>query len=273
MMWRSQRGAALFITFLVMLVLSVLAMAAGVFSHNSLMTGRSQSLDKQAFYVAQAGIQRARQQLIAGNWTAASSPGNTYTESFGAGEYQVTIVDNGSSLYTITSGGYVPTQSSYRARRQLSEANISVSSSNGTNKSLTATASASSSNGSNTPDKANDGSNSTNWEAGTNGSGEWLAMDHGSATSLDKIIVKEQNFIDGVAIEYSDNGSAWTAVSGLSVVESPSKTWTATFTETSHRYFRSVLTASSSSKKVSIDEMQNYDSSSSLGAGQVTTSW
>ena len=97
--------------FLLMLVLSGLALAVGVLGHNSLVSGGSQLLDKQAFYVAEAGWQRARQQLVAGNWTAASSPGNTYTESFGAGEYRVTIVDNGDGTDTITSEGYVPSQS------------------------------------------------------------------------------------------------------------------------------------------------------------------
>ena len=75
-----QRGAALFLTFLVMLVLSGLALAVGMFSRNSMQTGTSQLLDKQAWYIAEAGWQRARQALSVGTWAAASSAGNTYTE-------------------------------------------------------------------------------------------------------------------------------------------------------------------------------------------------
>lgn len=267
-----RRGAVLFLTFLVMLVLSGLATAIGIFSYNSAQTGNSQLLDKQAYYIAEAGWQRARQALVAGTWTAASSPGNTYTETFGAGEYRVTIVDNGGGSYTVTSDGYVPSQAISKARREIVESAITVTSSDGTNLSLTATASASSTSGTNLPALAKDGLTSTKWKAGSNGNG-WLKMDHGSATTLTKIVVKEDNQINDVTIEYSDDNSAWTTPSGLSIIESPSKTWTATFTATSHRYFRASVSADSN-KKPSVKEMEDYNSSiSSLGAGDVSTQW
>jgi Tfp pilus assembly protein PilX len=268
-----ERGAALLATFLLMLVLAGLAMAVGIFGHNSVVGGRNQLQDKQAFYVAEAGWQRARQALVAGTWAAAASPGNTYTESFGAGEYVVVIVNNGNSTYTITSSGYVPNQTNAAARRRIVESELSVSTGTGSNLSLTASASASSSNGTNTPAKANDGSTTTNWESGTNGSGSWLAMDYGSATTLNRIFIDERNFIDGITIEYSDDASSWTTVSGLSVVESPAKNWTCDFTAASHRYFRAVFTAFPSNKKVAVDEMESYSTSMSLGAGSVTTTW
>ena len=85
------RGVALLVTFLLMLVLSGLALAVGVFSHNSLVGSKAELLDKQAFYIAEAGRQRARQALVASTWLAAAAPGNTYTESFGTGEYRVTV--------------------------------------------------------------------------------------------------------------------------------------------------------------------------------------
>lgn len=258
-----------------MLVLAGMALAVGVFSYNSQVGGRSQLLDKQAFYIAEAGWQRARQAINAGTWSAATSPGNTYTESFGAGEYRVTLVDNSDSTYTITSEGYVPNQTATVAKRKIVETAVPVTTGSGNNLSLSATASASSSNGSNTPEKANDGSTSTRWESGTNGSGSWLAMDYGSATTLDKIVVQEHNFIDGLTIKYSDNGSSWTAVSGLSVTESPAKTWTATFTAASHRYFQSELTSVPSNKAAAIKEMESYNTAASptLGTGDFTTQW
>jgi hypothetical protein len=269
----AERGAALLLTFLLMLVLSGLALAASTFSRNSQVTVSSQLLDKQAFYIAEAGWQRARQALAAGTWAAATSPGNIYTESFGTGEYKVTIVDNGSGSYTITSEGYVPNQTTTAAKRKLVESSISVSTSSGTNLSLSATASASSSNGDNLPALAKDELTSTWWEAGDSGSGSWLAMDYTTATTLNQIIVKEKNFIDALTVESSDDASAWSVVSGLSVVESPSKTWTATFTATSHRYFRARFTDVPTSKKASVTEMESYGSSFSLGTGSVTTQW
>jgi hypothetical protein len=274
----------LLLAFLMMLVLSGLAAAAAVFSQNSLATGKAYLLDQQAYYVAEAGQQRARQALVAGTWAAAASPGNTYAEWFPStvttcpsgttpcGQYSVTIVDEGGGEYTVTSSGYVPNSTTYAARRQVAESEFSVTSSNGTNYSLTATASASSSDASNPASHAKDGSTSTKWKAGSNGSG-WLAMDHGSAVTLNKIVVKEDANITGVSIEWSDNGTSWTTANGLSVVESPSKTWTATFTAASHRYFRASVSASSS-KKPSVKEMEDYNSAiSSLGTGEASTTW
>ncbi len=270
----SERGIALFMTFLLLLIFAGLAAAIGIFAHNSQATGKAALLDQQAYYIAEAGWQRARQALVAGTWTAAASPGNSYTESFGTGEYAVTIVDNGGSSYTITSSGYVGNATTYAARRQVVEDALSVTSSNGTNYSLTATATASSTNGSNTASKAKDGNTGTKWEAGTNGNGQWLKMDHGSATTLDKIVVLEDDRINGVTIERSSDNSSWTTASGLSVTESPSKTWTCTFTEASYRYWRATFTASGSSRKVAVQEMQDYNNTlSSLGTGEVSTTW
>lgn len=270
----SERGIALFMTFLLLLIFAGLAAAIGIFAHNSQATGKAALLDQQAYYIAEAGWQRTRQALVAGTWTAAASPGNSYTESFGAGEYAVVIVDNGGSSYTITSSGYVGNAMAYASRRQVVEDALSVTVSDGTNYSLTATATASSTNGSNTASKAKDGNTGTKWEAGTNGSGQWLKMDHGSATTLDKIVVLEDDRINGVTIERSSDNSSWTTASGLSVTESPSKTWTCTFTEAAYRYWRATFTASGSSRKVAVQEMQDYNSTlSSLGTGEVSTTW
>ena len=275
----TEQGAALLLTFVMMLVLSALALAVGVGAQNSASTARSIQADRLASYVSEAGWQRARQALGAGTWMAAASPGNSYTESVTAtdgttvlGQYQVTLVDNGGGEYQITSDGYAPNTTTYTARREIAEYQVAVTSSNGTNQSLTATASTSSSNASHLSSSAKDGNTSTYWKANVNGSG-WLAMDLGSAMTLDKIIVKENSNITGVSVEYSDDGSSWTTISGQSVIASPSPTWTATFTATSHRYFRASVSASSS-KKPSVKEMECYDSSiSSIGTGDMATQW
>lgn len=279
-MKRGERGAALLISVLFLLMLIGLATAGAIHSHTSQLTGRAQLLDKQAFYIAEAGIHRGRQALTAGTWAS----GSTNTESFGAGEYSVTITDNGSCSaggsgcqYTITSNGYIPTSASYVARRQLVESNIPATVSN-TNLSLTATASASSAEGGNPASNANDGDTGSKWRASTAGSGQWLRMDHGSATTVNRIVVLEDSNIDGIsAVQYSDNGSSWTSVSGLSVVESPSKTWTANFTSASHRYFRATFTASGSGDEVRVQEQQHYNTVGGSvgidGSGTYATSW
>ncbi len=266
------RGAILLATFLLLLVLSGLALAAGMAAQNSLSAGQSQLLDKQALYLAEAGWQRSRQATVAGTWTAAAGAGNTYTETFGPGEYQATLVDNGDSTYTMTSNGYVPSQAVTRAKRQVVERQLSVTLANGTNHSLTAAASASSSDSTDVVANVKDGNTSTKWKAGVDGNA-WIKMDFASAITLNKIVVKEHSNVTGVTVDWSDDNISWTTPTGLSVVESPSKTWTATFTATSHRYLRASISASSS-KKPSVKELESYNSSvSSLGTGTVTSQW
>jgi len=153
---------------------------------------------------------------------------------------------------------------------------IPVTSTN-TNLSLSATAAASSTNGSDVPANAKDGSLSTHWQANTQGNGEWLRMDFGASTTLDQIVIQENNRINGVNIQYSSDGTSWNTVSGLSVVESPDKTWTANFTAIGRRYFRAVFTASGASHRVSVEEMESYNTSSGSitldDTGEFSTSW
>jgi hypothetical protein len=289
MIVKEERGATLLITFMMMLAVSGLAVAVAIFARNSQLTGQSQLLDKQAYYVAEAGWQRARQALSAATWQAALSSGTTYTESFGAGEYSVTLVDeeatlteNGDAEYTITVGGYVPTIASYAARRQIIEDDLDATVTN-TNHSSTATASASSSNGSHTAGEANDDADLTDtdpegyWEASTNGSGQWLKFEYtASPPTLNKLYIDEHDRIDGITVEWSDDNSAWSTPSNLSVVETTSKKWTATFDAMAHRYIRLTFTASGSSRKVSVDEWYSYHTASrtaTLSHGDFTTSW
>lgn len=266
-----EQGVALLLTFLMMLVLAGLALAVGVFSQNSLVTGKSQLVDKQAFYIAEAGLQRGRQAFAAGTWTA----GSTNTGTFGAGEYQVTI--SASSPYTMTAEGYVPNQTTPVAQRRAIASGITTS----TNLSLNpnVAASASSSNGNNIPGRAKDGDTGTFWEANTNGANSWLAMDFQTSTTLNQIIVRERRDITSLTIEYSDDSSSWTTVSGLSITISgtgDSEVYTATFTATSHRYFRSFFTGVTSNKKAAVREMEcdeTVNNPVSLSRGTFTTQW
>jgi hypothetical protein len=263
---------------MLMLILGGLALAVGTASHNSVAGARSQFLDRQAFYLAETGWQRARQAIVAGTWTA----GNTYQESFGPGEYRVAIVDNGNGTYTITSDGYLPTYAfcsanpqHCRASRRVTEAAVPVTLS-GTNWSLTATASASSEQSSHPASDANDGSTSSFWRAETRGSGQWLQMDYGSSLTLNQIVIEENGNITGLSsVQYSADGSSWSGVPGLSVNSSGSgnnQVWTADFTATGARYFRVTFTASGSNNRVSVEEFQSYGSTS-MGQGSFTTTW
>lgn len=260
----------LFATFLLMLVLVEMAVAVGLLSYNAQTGGKSRLMDQQALYLAEAGLQKARQRLVSGGQAVGWGESDV---AFGAGTYTVTTTDNGNGTYTLTAQGYVPNRTTPAAQRELTERNIVVTTSNGTNLSLTATASASSSRGGDTPDRAKDGDLGTIWRSDTNGSGSWLEMDYGSSTSLSKIIIQEDNNIDGLTIEWSDNNSSWTVASGLTVVESPSKTWTATFTATSHRYFRSRFTDVPADSPARVKEMESYNASVSLGTGTYSTQW
>ncbi len=279
-----ERGVVLLITLVMMLVLSGLALASAIFSQHSVLTGQSQLLDKQAFFIAEAGWQRARQALAAGTWQAAVSPGNAYTESFGAGTYTVTIVDqsapatqNGSTTYTLTSDAYVPNSTTPAARRTVVEDNTDATATN-TNQSLTAAATASTEASGQAATKANDGSVSASsyWQANTAGSGQWLKLDYtASPPTLDTFILYEKSNITGITVEYSNDNSSWSSPSGVSVTNSGT-TWTATFTAAAHRYFRATFTASGAGKKVSVKEWESYSGAArtaTLSQGTFTTSW
>lgn len=272
----AERGAALLLTFLMMLVLSGLALAAGVSGHNSLIGGWGHLGDQQAFYISEAGWQRARQALVAGTWTAALAPGNTYSEPFGDGAYQVTIVDNANGTYTLTADGYVPSQAQAAARRRLIESNVPATV-GFPNLALAATADASGWQGGNLPANANDDSLGTRWECNAV-SNCWLRLDFGAATTLDRVILQEQGarIVTTPAIEHSADTSSWTAVSGASVSTSGNTVWTISFTATPpRRYVRAVLALSS--QRPRIREFEAYHMavgpSVTLGNGSVTTQW
>lgn len=273
-----ERGAALFTTFLMMLVLSGLAVGIGVFSHNSMVTGASQLQDKRTFYIAEAGWQRARQALSAGTWSA---DGTSHTEQpfgAGAGEYVVTIVNNGDGTYTITSDGYVPSQAVAVARRRIVEASMPVNDTT-TNQSrtggTTATASSSQPGAGNTPARAIDNDNETRWSAGTRGSGSWLAINLTGQRAIERILIDERENIAALTIEMSADGSAWASIPGLSCSEAPAgsqpATWTCTFPAVRERYFRVRCTSVPAGQRARVEEFESY--APQYGFGSVRTQW
>jgi len=241
------------------------------------VTGKSQLLDRQAFEVAEAGAQRARQAFAAltPTWTANSSHTETLLSSAGTqlGEYTVTI--SASSPYTIISDGYVPTAAASVARRQVTLSDLTTSTNLALNPHVVATAS--SSNGSNTPEKARDGLTGPQWRAQTTGSGQWLKFDFQTLTTVRQIVVDEDQNITGVTVAWSDDDAAWTAGPAPTVSGSGNnQVYTVTFaSDVYHRYFRATLTASGPGNRVGVDEMtaSNTAGTLSISRGTYATSF
>lgn len=105
---RSQKGIAMVLALIVVAVLSVFGSAtiARTVSENNLLTRQLQS--GQAFWLAEAGMQKAVCAVNTGDWTGWSTAGTTRTisESLGTvGAYAVTITNVGSTNPTIIVNG------------------------------------------------------------------------------------------------------------------------------------------------------------------------
>ena len=94
----------------------VLIIASSLFSRvaNFIRFGSNSVLKEQATQLADAGVDYAVQQL---NETTGSYTGDTQTLSIGT--VTVTVANKGQNLKTITSTGYIPNQTSPRAKRTV----------------------------------------------------------------------------------------------------------------------------------------------------------
>lgn len=262
-----KKGAALILVFVILIGLSGVLFAFLATVSNEMKSASATLRNTQAFYIAEAGLAKARWALTTGEEDVGW--GETNNDPFGTGEgtYIVTTEYSDSPTnehVTIASEGYFPSSADYVARRAVVESAIPVSF-GGTNLSLAATASASSSQGGNTPDKATDGQSNTRWRSNVS-NGSWLKLDFGSATTFDKIVVSGTK-IDSYAIEYSDNDSSYNAVTSL--VEDPA--WTFTFDSVEARYLR----FSVSGNRPEINELETYNTAAPAGLekGEFSTSW
>lgn len=274
---KTERGSALLTVFIVLVTLSAITLAFLNMVKDDIKRSGSEQADLKSYYIAEAGLAKARWALTTGGqavgWTEADA-------AFGAGTYTVTTTDNGDGTYTIISEGYLPTDTNPIAKRRVTEKNITAASSGLTNLSLGATATASSSKGGSTPGDANDGASNTKWTAnGTPsvGSPQWLAIDFGSSKTFDRVVFDEPlgNQITSYQIQYSTNGSSWSAVSGTAASRVGTIT-TVNFTAVTARYHRIYITASIK-KDPSISEYESYDTNESvsmiLGQGKFVTTW
>lgn len=256
--FRNEKGIALILVFVTMVVLSGVALAFLSIVNYEIGSSGAGLRNMQAFYIAEAGLAKARWALGEGDagWSETD-------EAFGEGTYTATIANNGDDTYTITSDGYVPDSANPLAQRQVVESDIAVTS----NLSLGATASASSVQGQNTADKAKDGDAGTKWKSNIK-NGSWLKLDFGSSTTFDRIVIDGAN-IDSYAIEYSpDDVVPYQGVANI--VELPA--WTFSFDSVSARYLR----LSVNGDRPEINELETYDIAGggvNLGQGEFATSF
>ena len=259
-----RKGAALIFVFVILVGLSGVVLAFLAMTNDEVKAAGTGLWNMQAFYIAEAGLAKARWALTEGGETIGWGQSDI---AFGEGTYTVTTVDNGDDTYTITSEGYVPDDANPLAKRQVVEEAIPLAGgASGENlaedKDITASSQASGRPAS----RANDGNRNTYWQS-DNGGSAWLRIDFGEATELGYAIYYEEegSNIADYTIEYSPDDTGWTVVPDLSKNASA-----ATFTPTSARYFRLRVT-SSGSTDVAIEELRMYEGG--LGQGEFSTSW
>ena len=257
-----EKGAALILTFIILISLTLVVLAFGTMMSYEMRNTGAQLRNMQAFYIAEAGLAKARWALTTGEedlgWTEEDV-------SFGEGTYTVATVDNGDDTCTITSEGYIPDDTNPIAQRRVIERNIAKSTS-ATNFSLAAVATASSEQAINTADKSNDGDILTNWKSTVN-NGSWLKHDFGSAVAFDQIVY-DGTKISAYDIKYSNDDVAYNSVTNP--VESPAGT--VTFDAVSARYLRFDVDG----KRPEVNELETYNTSdvvSVLGQGDFVTAW
>lgn len=274
---QDKRGVVLIGTLIVLVTLTGMTLAFVAMTANEIKSSGAGLNDAKAFYIAEAGLAKARWALTTGAQTVGWGESDT---ALGDGTYTVTTVDNGDGTYTITSSGYIPDDTTPVVQRRVQEKSVPFSMGSPPNLSLTATASASSVKGGNTADKAQDGDYNTKWQASgtpSAGSPEWLAMDFGSAVSLDRVVFDEPsgNSITVYTLQHSSNGSTWTAVSNP-VASVVGQTTTVDFDSTSDRYLRIYITGSTR-KDPAINEFESYNIAGggvpTLGQGKFVTAW
>jgi len=254
-----KKGSVLIFVFVIMVGLSGLALALLTMTGNEIRSSGAGLWNMQAFYIAEAGLAKARWALTVDGQV----PGWSETDDFGEGTYTVTTTDNGDDTCTIVSDGYIPDVTNTAAKRRVIEQNIPTDV-QPPSLSLTATASASSVKGKDTADKAIDGDGRTKWTSNVN-NGSWLKLDFGDPITFNKIVVNGKK-IGSYTIEYSNNDAAYKGVTNL--VELPA--WTCTFDSVAARYLRFSLNG----KRPEVNELETYNTAiAGLGRGEFTTMW
>jgi len=261
----NKRGVVLLFVFVIMVGLSGVALAFLTMTSDEVKSSGAGLWDTQAYYIAEAGLAKARWALTTGgqdeNWSETD-------EAFGEGTYTVSIIDDNDdgTSYTVTSEGYVPNDTDPLANRRVVESNMPVT--DGINLSLEASITASSEKLPSGPkENANDGDPDSTWKSGSKG-GAWLKLDFGSSKTFNQVKYTGSN-VNSVTIEYSDNDAGYTEVANA--IEDP--VGTVNFDSASARYLRFTMDVDGN-RTAEIDELETYDGASvGLDQGLFTTSW
>ena len=271
---KNRNGFALILlVFVIMVGLSgVLAAYLNMVS-NEIKSTSAGLRNVQAFYIAEAGLAKARWALTVGE--EAVGWGDTAISPFeaGNGTYIVTTAYSDAPTnehVTIISSGYVPDNSNPTAQRQVAEANIIISSGTPTNISLDATALASSASNGHPSEDSNDGKSNSKWMAKDKGDA-WLRLDYGSSNTFAKVIVNGQKNINSATIQYSNDDIVYNDVTNM--IESPN--WTYIFDSVEACYLKFNMTVNSN-KKATINEFESYETSGAgaiLDQGEFSTTW
>lgn len=266
---RNENGVVLILVFIIMAFLTVVTVAFLYMTSIQTKSSGRELASAKAFWVAEAGLAKARWALTTGAGGQAVGWGET-ASPFGAGNgtYVVTTVYSdppANRHVTITSSGYIPNNTSYVAKRSVVESDIPF----GGNLSLGATATASSESGAHPASDATDGRSNTKWAA-SDKDDAWLKLNFGNPITFDQVIINGQNNIDSVTISYSNNDIAYSSVTNLT--ESPA--WTFTFDSVTAQYLRVDMNVGSN-KKAEVNELETYDTAKQglQGQGEFSTLW
>ncbi len=117
--WRGgEKGAALIAAFVVLVSLTVMALAFVTLVSDDIKNAGAALADAKAYYIAEAGLAKARWALTTGGQGLGWGEADV---AFGAGTYTVTTTDNGDGTCVIISEGYVPDDVNPVARRRVEE--------------------------------------------------------------------------------------------------------------------------------------------------------
>jgi hypothetical protein len=111
------KGVSLIVVVFAMMLLSMLGWTLANFLAGDYEMNTRNLESEQAFYLADAGIQEALLHLNLAD-TSFDNVGDTLSRRLGYGEYNVTRQSSG-TVVNITSIGYIPNQTNYRAKRQI----------------------------------------------------------------------------------------------------------------------------------------------------------
>jgi len=216
--FKEKRGVALLIAVLAMLMLTLFAIGFALETGTDIDVGRAYLEKVKTSYIAQAGMNRARNAISLNEtgWTLSQSVAETITppaESIGGGEFKVTASSEAvTGKVSITSEGGIPTALTGRTKRIAEEKVIS----RGGAVTLTATASTqqAGSLASSAIDTNNGGSKysrGTPWrsQAGANpgqSQGAWIIIDFGTPVQFDYMIfVRDTVYTGGGVDDYRIN--------------------------------------------------------------------